>query len=413
MRLVAVSLALLVCACRHGPPDEAIPLPVPADAGAILLLGVELPAAGATLGGHYGGTNFETRLASYQLSDAVRLRWARSARERGEAVLRGSGYHVRSGGPASSDAQSLRDVQYGLSGHVQAIQVRTSGAAEPFLVDANVSITWELLDLGSGAAVFGRVMPGSARATGAMDEIVGQALDASLLRLSRDTSFLRAVATPRANPEAGMAPRFIRQLPPRHEIITLTPADQLPAADSGVVGRLAAGIVTLRANDNVYGTAFMLTRDGLAIASARSVRHARQLRARLLNGVERPVRVVRSHAGLDVALLQIACPGECQTVDWEAPAGVEVFTNVMAVGAPANDRSPSIVAFGMMGGRWGIANGQTVQGFQEAMLGGEPVARTASGRVFGLISARPGARSTVLMLAEVLSALNVRFDTAN
>jgi len=412
MRLLAVPLALLVCACRHGPSDEAIPLPVPADAGAILLLGVELPAAGSALGGHYGGNNFETRLAGYQLSDAVRLRWAQAARERGEAVLRGAGYHVRRGGPASSDALALRDVQYGLAGHVQAIQLRTTGAAEPFLVDASVSIAWELLDLGSGSAVFGRVMPGAARSTGTMDDVVGQALDASLMRLSRDTAFLRAVAAPRANPDAGLAPRFVRPLPAGRELITLTMADQHPAADSGVVGRMAAGIITLRGPDNVYGTAFTLTRDGLAIASARSVRHTRQLRARLQNGVERPVRVLRRHAGLDVALVQIACPGECETVDWEAPAGVAVFTNVMAVGAPANDRSPSIIAFGLMGGRWGIANGQTVQGFQEAMVGGEPVARTASGKVFGLVSARPG-RTTVLMLLEVLSALNVRVESAN
>jgi hypothetical protein len=409
MRLAVASLMLCASACARSPRDEATPLPVPADAGAILLLGVEMPAAGSTLGGHYAGNNFESRVSSYQLTDAARLRWAQSARAHGEAVLRGLGYHVHRGGPASSDAQLLRDVQYGLAGRVQSLQVRTTGPAEPYRVDAQVVIGWELLDLGSGRAVFGRVMHGTSRATATVDDVVGQALDESLLRLGSDTAFLRAVTAPRADPDADRAPRFVRPLPPGQQIITLTMADQHPTLDSGIVGRMVAGIVTLRGPDNVYGTAFLLTRDGLAIALARSVRHARQLRARLQNGVERPVRVVRSHGGLDVALVQIACPGECDTVDWETPTGVDVATNVVAVGAPPSDNASAIVAFGRMGGRWGLANGLTVQGFQGVVVGGEPVARTTSGKVFGVISARPG-RPTVLTLAEVLSVLNVRFE---
>ena len=408
MRLAAASLVFLASACGGAPREEPTPLPVPADAGAILLLGIEMPPAGSPLGGHYGGVSFELRLTSYQLTDAARVRWGQTARERGEAVLRGAGYRVRPGGPPSSDAQLLRDVQYGLSGRVQSLQVRTTGLLEPYNVDAQVVIGWELLDLGSGSAVFGRVVHGGARATGTMDIVVGQALDESLLRLSNDTAFLRAVAAPRADPDADRAPGFVRPVPEANEIITIALADQRPTASSGAVERMSAGIVTLRGADNVYGTAFVLTRDGLAIASARSVRRVRQLRARLQNGVERPIQVLRSHGGLDVALVQIACPGECDTVEWDAPSGVEVATNVLAVGAPAGDNEAAVVAFGRLGGRWGLANGLTVQGFQD-LVGGEPVARTASGKVFGLVSARPG-RVTVLTLAQVLRALNVRVE---
>ena len=143
MRLAATSLVLLACACARSPRDEAAPLPVPADAGAILLLGVELPDAGSALGGHYVGSNFESRVASYQLTDAARVRWAQTARVRGEAVLLGSGYHVRRGGPASSDAQLLHGVQYGLVGRVQSMQVRTTGLAEPYRVEAQVVIGFE------------------------------------------------------------------------------------------------------------------------------------------------------------------------------------------------------------------------------------------------------------------------------
>jgi hypothetical protein len=88
---------------------------------------------------------------------------------------------------------------------------------------------------------------------------------------------------------------------------------------------------------------------------------------------------------------------------------VDVLTNVLAVGAPPSDNASAIVAFGRIGGRWGIAYGLTVQGFLDNVVGGEPVARMASGKVFGLVSARPG-RLTVLTLAEALKVLNVKYE---
>ncbi len=379
---------------------------LPRSSGVILLMGLDMPDAGTVFGGHYAGGVFDVRQFGYQLTDAVRERWRIQAAMRGEVLLRGAGFQVRRS-EASSSAQPLFGVQYGLSGRVTELAVQSTGPAEPYRVEAQVEVAWELLDLGSGTAVFGRSMRQVLRETGTVDSIVGVAIDGTLLRLLSDPSFRYALAQTRSDPDAGARLRFARELPAPGTAIEIATAELNPATESTVLLRIAAGVVALRSPDHVFGTAFILTRDGLALTSARSVRNPRRLRARMPNGVERPVRVLRTSRGLDVALIQIACDGDCETVDWEMPAGVAVFTNIVVIGAPLTDQDSIGIAFGRVGGRWGMASGVTLEVPDGSVAGGEPVARTASGRVFALVSSRPGRRTAVL-LSEVLGALKVR-----
>ncbi len=400
-------LAPPACARQHRANAGVEAAGLPVASGVVVLTTIDLPESGNVFGGHFSGTTFDVRQSSYQMTEAVRTRWGREARSRGEALLRGAGIRVHTHGPSSSDLQELRGVQYGLSGTVTDLAVRSSGTAEPFRVEAQAEIAWELLDLGSGHAVFGRSMRGSVREVATIDAAVGHVLDASLTRLLADSSFRFALAEMRSDPDAGVPVRFARGAVAPDEVIELAPHDINPAADSTVTGRMAAGLVTLRSPDAVLGTAFLISRDGLALTSARAVRNRRRIRARMPNGVERPIRVVRVHRGLDVALIQVAC-AECTTVDWEAPEGVDVYTNVVTATAPGSDAEAAAIAFGRIGGRWFLANGVTLIDLPDGVVaGGEPVARTASGRVFALVSTRPGRRSA-LLLREVLTALNVR-----
>lgn len=399
--------AVFAAACGGAaPPDRP---PTPANSYSIMYMGLDLPGSGTLLGGHYGGSNFSTRQATYQLSDGLRNRWSLQARVRGDAMLRGAGFRVRSVGATMSEAQEVVGVQYGLSGQVHQLSVRTTGPAEPYNVEVQTEIGWELLDLGSGSAVFGRAYQGTVRATGALDTVVAHALDESLGRLVADSAFLRALAMPRSDPDADRAIGFVRSFPPAGQLLRIHVNDKLPAPDSAPVGRIAAGIVTLHGDDNALGTAFVLTRDGLAVTGGRELRNGDRIRARLPSGVDRPVRLLRKSSGLDVALIQLACPGECTTVDWEAPAGVPVFTNVVAVGAPVREGDPVVISSGRVGGRWGIAHGVTLEGMEETVDGGEPVARSATGHVFGLIVIKRG-RRIVLLLDEVFRSLKVRVD---
>ncbi len=405
-------LALVLIACpRHASDGSVAPVsappPPPAGAGLILFMGVDLPPAGTVLGGHYGGAQFDVRQATYRLTESVRARWAQAQRERGEAAMRGAGYQVRSVGPSSSDALELLGVQYGLTGRVTELVVRSSGSSEPLTVDAALDVTWELLDLGSGAAVLGRFVHASARVTGTVDLGVAQVLDNALARLLADPLFLHALGAPRMRPDARVAGPLVRLLPPDGAPIDIEDGDLNPSDDSSVVGRISAGLVMLRGTGGRLGTAIVLTRDGLALAVGRSARTTRNIRARLASGVEAPVTLVRSNAGLDVALLEIACPQACPTVDWDAPEAVDVFTGALAIGAPEADDQPAKPVLGQVGGRWGMASGITLEGMGGQAGGGWPVARTSSGRVFALVSTRPG-RQSVVLLGEVLRALNVR-----
>lgn len=406
--LAAAVLAVAACARSAGvPAPDTAPARSPADAGLVLLLGLELPEAGTVIGGRFGGVGFDVRQSSYQLSNAVRERWSLGARSRGEVLMREAGLRVRSAGPSSSDAQQILGVQYGLAGKVTNLTVRASGQEDAPLVDAQADVAWELLDLGSGSAVFGRSLQGGARMLGTVDDVVAHALDRALERLLADPLFLRALAAPRADPDEGAATRFVRELPEGSTTIELSEADLNPAVDTSTITRIAAGVVAVRSEERVLGTAFTLTRDGLALAVGHTVRHARHLRVRLPSGVERPARVLRTHGGLDVALIQIACPGDCPTVDWFAPAEVEVFTSVLVIGAPFADDEAAAVTFGRVGGRWGLASGVTLEGAEGLVGGGEPVARIASGKVFALVSGRRG-RAAALLLSEALEALHVR-----
>jgi hypothetical protein len=414
-RLLSLFALTATGACLHRASDPgaaaaAIAAPPPAPpptVGTVLFMGVDLPAAGTMIGGHYGGAQFDVRQATYQLTDAVRSRWSQLERDRGESLMRAAGYLVRSIGPSTSDAQQLLGVQYGLTGHVTELAVRSSGSSEPLTVDAIVDVSWELLDLGGGSAVFGHLVHASARVSGTIDLGVSQALDNSLARLLADTLFLRALGAPRIRPDARVSGPLARHVPLDDASIDLEETDLNPSADSSVVGRISAGLVMLRGVGGRLGTAVVLTRDGLAIAVGRTARSTHNLRARLASGVEAPVSLIRSNAGLDVALLQIACPEACPTVDWDAPDAVNVYTGALTIGAPEADDQPATPVVGRVGGRWGMASGITLEGMGGQAGGGWPVARTSSGRVFALVSTRPG-RQSVVLLAEVLRALHVR-----
>jgi hypothetical protein len=414
-RLVPLLALALASACVHhssdlavaGPQAAAPPPAPPSGAGTILFMGVDLPAAGTVIGGHYGGATFDVRQATYQLTESVRARWTQMERDHGEALMRGAGYLVRSVGPSSSDAQQLLGVQYGLTGRVTEFSVRSAGSSEPLTVDAQVDVSWELLDLGSGGPVFGHHVHATARVSGNLDLGVTQVLDNALARLLADTLFLRALGAPRAQPDARVSGPLVRRLPPGGAAIDLEDDDLNPSLDSSVVGRILAGLVMLRGQGGRLGTAVLLTRDGLAVGVGRTARTAQRLRARLASGVEAPVALVRSNAGLDVALLQISCPQACPTVDWDAPEEVNVFTGVVTIGAPETEDQPATPVVGRVGGRWGMASGITLEGMGGRADGGWPVARTSSGRVFALVSTRPG-RQSVILLAEVLRALHVR-----
>jgi S1-C subfamily serine protease len=411
----AVVAALLAAGCGHGglvpgTGARAPTLPAgagfPAGIGTLLYIGLEFPEPGTVIGAQYGGRTFEVRQSSFHITEAVRNGWTRAARLRGESLLHAAGYQATTvGGPTSDVVMVDEDVRFGLQGRVLALDIRTRAGGTPSRSDGRVEVAWEVLDVARGAVVFGRTLEGAVRAAPSIEHATFDALDDALGRLLADTAFQRVLREPPPPREVEAAAGGM-VLAGSIEPISVSRGDINPARDSGAIGRVAAGLVTLSSSGRSIGTAFVLTRSGLALTSQRAARQAVRLRVRLPSGVVRPARVIRTHSGLDVALIQIACPETCTTVDWseDLPA---VNAEVLVVAAPLGDAAAVIVTPGRIGGQWGLATGVTLAlpGIEE-VLGGEPIALATTGRVVAMVAARPGRRSA-LLLGELLRALRV------
>lgn len=414
MRYAAAMGAVLLGACASGPAPEpqarGTRLRSPSEIGPMVITGIVLPPAGTAIGGHYQGTGHTERLQTYQLTEQARTRWSLEGRTRGERIMRLAGYLVESIGPSSSDARRLVGIDYGLSGNVTSLVVASTGTGQPYLVETQVEVAWELLDFSSGAVVFGRSVRGGARLTGPVDSSVAGAMDESLQRLLADSAFRRALSLPRGagGPESS---RGYRALPEAGRPISLSTADLNPSPDSGAQARVAWGVASLHGPGGGYfGSLFVLTRDGLALTTdqaMRTARHGRDARARLSSGVERPLRVVRSNRGLNVALVQVQCPGDCPTVDWRAFPSAQPGLAVVIIGSTGDSL---IVSQGVMGGRWGLASGVTLQA--QGAAPGEPIATPGIGRVFAMVAGIPGRQGAALMLAEIFRELNLEVEEA-
>jgi hypothetical protein len=115
-------------------------------------------------------------------------------------------------------------------------------------------------------------------------------------------------------------------------IIALTPQDLNPSPAQDVFERVAEAVVSIR-GESGSGTAFIITRDGLAITNHHVIVGQTRLQAVLRSGHVAPIRVLRSDANADVALLQIRCQEPCRTVEIN-PSPPRVGTDVYAIGNP-------------------------------------------------------------------------------
>jgi trypsin-like peptidase len=416
-RHVALCTLLLAgCAPRSAPVaagpvgvsgGAALVLPTtrdPHSVGTIVMLDVTFPEAGTRVGAQLAGAQYSQRVGDLRLTEAVRQRWAREARETGEAVLRGAGFAVRSLGTPSSDAQSVEGVRFGIAGLVVALQLDVMGRTEPVRIVANATVNWELQDFAAGRALLGRSLSGTATVSDSVEAAASLAVRHSFEALLADSSFLQALGTPRSSVE--MIPAgggFVRPIPGQHDTIVLTADDFDPSQDPEPVVRVAAAVVALRASNGTTTTGFLISRDGLTVTSGRITRgDGRRVTARFPSGVERSARVVRS--GHRLALVQVSCPDPCRTVEPAPAAWPTKGRRVLAVGAPFQDGESYQVGRGKDSGACGLFSGPLHEmDLGAGMLGGEPVAHEGDGTVFAVMTL-PGC---ALRLDAALRALGV------
>lgn len=352
--------------------------------GTITVLDLELPASGQAIGGHYEGVNYLARVSQLMMGDMARRRWTRSIRESADSLLRVAGYTVRVQGEATSAAEPLRNVRFGLNAQL-AVTVRTEGRVEPHRVIASVAASWELLDLANGAAVYATDTRGAAQLDDSLDVAVNRAVTRSLQVLLADSSFLVALTTPRERTleDVVFEALWERPLPGPDDTVWIEPADLNPALVADPIQRVASGVLTIHGKRSLPTTAFAITRSGLAITAALPS-HEPRLWGRFHDGVERPVRIVRSRGGLN--LLQVQCQDFCETVPWIDSLAVQHSGRVFIVAGPIERSQPFWVGSGriyLMRSR----EREDLNGFRlgvDDASGGEPVARPVDGLVFAV-----------------------------
>ncbi|MFI5207059.1 MAG: hypothetical protein ACHQX4_03485 [Gemmatimonadales bacterium] len=403
----AAVLIAAACAGHLAPPPSASSpaSDAPAAAGAplapdavpaLMILDVTLPPAGRSVGSHLEGALYSQRAGSIELTDGLRLRWSRLIRTAGDSILRAAGYNVRSLGAPTSDAEPLRDVRFGLSVDVGELTVETTGRVAPILVAARADAVWEVLDLAAGGVILAVRTHGSARLTDSVDQAAVLAVRRSLESLAADTSFRRALSSPvpHSMADAVFGPAWGRALPGPFDTLRIGNDDLNVAAETDPVQRVAYGVFALHGTSHHTVNGFTITRDGLALSADVPVRE-RRLWARFHDGVDRPVRILRSRDG--IALLEVSCSGPCMTVPWSATATPRDQDHVFTLGGTRYAGDAMYLATGQLHGSDG-----TELRIHGDLVGGEPVALREDGTVIAL-----SARGRAVPLGEALRVLGL------
>lgn len=152
-----------------------------------------------------------------------------------------------------------------------------------------------------------------------------------------------------------------------------------------MLDRLTAGIVRIQGSRGL-GTAFIITRDGLALTNHHVVARQRNLVARFQDNSVASVRVVRSDENADVALIQIDCVQDCVTVPLGSESQIATGSDVYALGHPSG--LTASVSRGIVSGlrlMSGVTLLQTDAALNSGNSGG-PIVDVASGQAVAIVS---------------------------
>jgi len=177
-----------------------------------------------------------------------------------------------------------------------------------------------------------------------------------------------------------------RSLPGRDDTIQLSTADANVDARGTVLEGAMSAVASVRGSTGV-GSAFLLSRDGLAITNYHVIRKQHSLLAKFRDGSIGAVRVVRTDSLADLALLEIACPTDCFTIDLYR--GIpSLGDDVYAIGTPVSEQFSHSVTKG-------IVSGVRQQGAERLLQtdaalnrgnSGGPLVEARSARAVGIVS---------------------------
>ena len=176
-------------------------------------------------------------------------------------------------------------------------------------------------------------------------------------------------------------------LPSDSQVIVLDAESRNPSHGGTLAERAVDAVVTVRFYRG-HGSAFVISKDGLAITNHHVARRGPPLRVRFRDGRERPARVVRSVAGPDVALIQIPCDSTCVTMDLTLPIEAQLGEEILVLGTPKTLDLHGTITRGIVSGvreDHGVGIIQTDAAVNFGNSGG-PMIDAQSGQVLGVVT---------------------------
>lgn len=216
-----------------------------------------------------------------------------------------------------------------------------------------------------------------------------KARNAELDRLAAERARQAAAEKARRAREAAEAEerRWRRRKPAPTERITLGLDDMYPQPNATPIEQAISSVVAVLL-PNGHGSAFLISKDGLAITNNHVVEGAKAMKARFVDGREYAARVWRTDPRNDFALIQIDCPTDCFTSylsDEPLPSpGTEIFV----IGTPRDPKFSNSVTKGIVSGlrRNGAKTDVQTDAAMNGGNSGGPMVVAETGRVVGVVT---------------------------
>jgi S1-C subfamily serine protease len=315
----------------------------------VVFFGIDFSNVGSRVGNHYDGL-LKVYQGPVEITAATVASWSQWTKEIGQTGFTRAGYPLRQVSAAFSQLQSYSGVHFAIAGKASQVRVDTYGRLAGNNTQASITITWELFDARSRSVIYTAMTSGDATTAGQSGDAIANAYRMALASFLADESLVRALqnaSTPVRAPRAADNVPWRRILPRESDIIEFASKDQKIDARQSPIAGASVAVVALR-GDTGFGSAFLLTKDGLALTNFHVVREQQTLTARFEGGVERPVRVVRVDSLADLALVEIFCPTDCSTAALGPEGFPAIGTEVYAIGTPVSESLDHTVTKGIV-----------------------------------------------------------------
>lgn len=338
------TLGLVGCASN---PDGAIldsgvqiPRPINVEQRGIdslLYLGAEAQIVGSPLGGHHDGW-LKIRQSTIYGNGELKRVWEGWMRDVGVQMLEVAGYEVRTPSELFSRVESYGGVRFVLAGRVGGLGYNTYGALAGDKTTVSMDVRWELLDAATQNVLYSTTTSASSETGGQTGDAIIVAFRRLFASLLGSREFVEAFPTGGAiAPSGGIAPVLVAAdwptaMPAAADLIYITEEDARPSDRSTVFERVAESVVSIFGPTG-RGSAFIISRDGLALTNHHVIEDQAWLAATTRDNDTLAVRLVRSDADADVALVQVMCEPDCITVELSRSVP-QVGSDLLVVGSP-------------------------------------------------------------------------------